>query len=135
MNNDKRVNDVLNTGDDTWKLVAADPSSKRYAVDDVIENWVGFGDTSDVFRVFTDENGQLVFSGNNEDTMDALASKEITLSLVDVNGKKVSLVFDKVSGSYTSKNILRADAEYFLTVKSAKPKSQNTDFQIAIDLK
>ena len=132
--------DGFNVNDNTVKQVRDDVDAVLTAVEkggaaQVISDWVGYGDETDVFKVMTDANGQLVFNGDNADTSAALKSKEITLQLADYNGKSVALTFDKESGAYASKSILMADTEYYLTVKSAKPKNQNTDFQIAIGLK
>ena len=82
----------------------------------------------------TDSNGQLIFSANTGETAEALTSKEITLTLVDINGKSVALTFDKENGSYTSKSMLMADSEYYLTVKSAKPKERNTEYSIVVSI-
>ena len=88
-----------------------------------------------MFKVSTDENGQLIFSGNNGSTDAALISQEIKLALVDVNGQAVSLTFDETTGSYTTNVNLMADTEYYLSVTSSKPKEKNTDYSIAIDKK
>ena len=98
----------------------------------IITDWVGLGDTVDVFKVITDKNGQLVFSGNDEDTIAALVSKEIKLALVDANGKTIKLTFDQADGDYSTNVNLMADAEYFLSVTSSKPKESSTDYKIAI---
>ena len=138
-NNEKRVG--FSNADDTWKQVAGDIDSVAYGDYDTIQNWVGFGDAVDVFKIRLDEieadigynNGRVKFSGAN-DTKDALIDKEIKLSLVDANGKSVALTFDKESGSYTSKNILMAGVDYYLTVKNSNAKKQNIDYDIDISL-
>ena len=133
-NNDLR--EGFSNDDDTWKLVAGDASAKVYGNNDSIENWVGFGDNVDVFKVRTDSNGQLVFAANgDEDTAAALINREITLALADGSGRNVSLAFDKSTGAYTSNIILMADAEYYLTVRSSNPNNRNNDFNISVKLK
>ena len=134
----------FNTGDNTWKQVAANVNAVLYQTDtvdlngnpidndNVITDWVGFGDTVDVFKVKTDENGQLIF---RDATGSALEDQDVKLALVDVNGKAISLTFDKNTGEYTTKVNLMADAEYYLSVTSSKPKEKNTDYSIAIDKK
>ena len=130
---------LLNNADDTWKLVAGDINSASYGDADTITDWVGFGDAADVFKIRLDEiengvgNGQVVFSGI-DDTADALIDKELSLSLVDANGKSVALTFDKVTGNYTSKEILMAGVDYYLTVKNSNEKKQNIDYSIDINL-
>ena len=130
VNNSARAG--FSNADDTWKLVAADSGAVRYGAGDEISNWVGFGDAVDCFKVYTDKNAQLTFGGNDAGTMSALTSKEITLALFDENGKAVACDFDKTTGLYTSKTILMADREYYLSVTSAKPAEKNTDYGIAI---
>ncbi len=147
-NNEKRKLDdgtttgksVFNNADDTWKQVAGNIDSVAYGAGDTVSDWVGFGDSVDVFKIRLDDfvdnyddNGRLVFSGSG-DTQDALIDKEIKLTLVDANGKSVALTFDKESGNYTSKNVLTAGVDYFLTVKNSNEKKQNIDYNIDINL-
>ena len=139
-NNEKRVG--FSNENDTWKQVAGDIDSVAfYPSGNNINDWVGFGDAVDVFKIRLediadryDDNSQVVFRGSNEDTANALIDKEIKLSLVDANGKSVALTFDKESGRYTSKNILMAGADYYLTVKNSNAKKQNIDYDIDISL-
>ena len=137
--NEKRKG--FSTEDNTWKQVAGDIDAVTYNTAKNIEDWVGFGDAVDVFKIRLEDidekigsnNGQVVFKGIGA-TADALIDKEIKLSLVDANGRSVALTFDKESGSYTSKNILMAGADYYLTVKNSNEKKQNIDYQIDINL-
>ena len=124
----------FNTNDNTWKQAAANIYDVA-EVGDVITDWVGFGDAVDVFKVRTDSNGQLFFDGNDDATANALVSRAITLGLADSAGKAVKLTYDKEAGSYLSNNILMADADYYLEVKSANPNKQNTAYQIAVGLR
>ncbi|MBR7130593.1 MAG: fibronectin type III domain-containing protein [Lentisphaeria bacterium] len=128
--NDAR--DGFSNADDTWKAVAGNSNAQEYLPDQIIRDWVGFGDAVDVFKIDNLNNGILSFSAHNVETADALTGKDITLSLMDINGKTVALTFDKETGVYNSKNVLLADSEYYLMVKSASPKSENTDYQIKI---
>ncbi len=121
----------FSNADDTWKLVANDVDAHRYAETETIENWVGFGDAVDVFKIRTDENGLLTFGGCYADTIEVLRNKEITLTLADVNGKSVALTFDASNGMYTSKNILLANTDYYLQVKAADAKTGSVDYQIS----
>ena len=137
-NNEKLVG--FSNENDTWKQVAGDIDSVAFGDNDTIKDWVGFGDAVDVFKIRLndnadryDDNRQVVFSGIGT-TANALIDKEIKLSLVDANGKSVALTFDKESGSYTSKNILMAGADYYLTVKNSNAKKQNIDYDIDISL-
>ncbi len=138
-NNSVRVNSegksTFSSVDDTWKLVANDTAAVRYSNNELIENWVGFGDAVDVFKIRTDENGVLVFQGSNEATIEALLDKDITLTLADVNGKSVALTFDAALGEYVSKNILLADTNYYLQIKSADSKTGDTAFAITFNCK
>lgn len=99
-------------------------------------NWVGFGDATDVFELKFDKNGIVSFDWNDSAAYgeDALLSKEITLTLVDASGKSVALAFDKENGIYSSKNILMADVEYYLSIKNNKPAQNNIDYSIDITL-
>ena len=144
-NNEERVNGngdkVFNNNDDTWKQVAGNIDSVAYGAGDSITDWVGFGDSVDVFKIRLediadsyDDNGRLVFSGAGDDTKDALIDKDIKLSLVDANGKSIALTFDAESGNYVSKNVLTAGVDYFLSVKNSNEKKQNIDYNIDINL-
>ena len=140
-NNDRKNaagENLFNNKDDSWKTL--DSNAFNYwniddagttEVENVINDWVGFGDTVDVFKVSLKENGKVIFSGNGTTDEDLIA-KNLTLSLVDGQGKAVSLVFDKTTGEYTSKNNLIAGTEYFLSVKNTKPSQMNISYSIAI---
>ncbi|MBO5924448.1 MAG: hypothetical protein J6Q81_08035, partial [Lentisphaeria bacterium] len=139
-NNENRQG--FNNEDDTWKQVAGDIDSVAYGsgFNTRITDWVGFGDSIDVFKIRLediadsyDDNGRLVFSGFG-DTKDALIDKDIKLSLVDANGKAVALTFDAESGNYISKNILTAGVDYFLSVKNSNTKKHSIDYNIDINL-
>lgn len=121
----------FSNADDTWKLVANDVDAHRYAETEAIKNWVGFGDAVDVFKLRTADNGVLLFTGDNEATIEALIDKEITLTLTDVNGKSVALTFDAIDGAYVSKNILLANTDYYLQIKAADAKTGSVDYQIS----
>ena len=104
---------------------------------DVITDWVGFGDATDVFKVVLDENGsadnhQIAFAASNEETLFALQNNIIEMTLVDNNGKKVALTFDKENGCYISKNLLMAGVDYYLQVKNKSPKTSNVDYGINV---
>ena len=133
VNNSSRVN--FSNDDDTWKQVAAEVEDNTFGVG-TLSNWVGFGDAVDVFELKFDQNGVVTFDWNDGAAYgdDALFSKEITLTLVDANGKSVALTFDKVNGSYTSNNVLMADVEYYLSVKHNKPAQSNIDYKIDVTL-
>jgi hypothetical protein len=139
-NNNKRPNGVFSNADDTWKQVANNVNAEVYNNKEnaTISDWVGFGDATDVFALQFSKNGVVTFdwtdSKNPVYGQDALLSKELTLTLVDANGKSVGLTFDKVEGTYTTKTVLLADADYYLTVKNAKPNQNNIDYQIDIKL-
>ena len=124
----------VNNNDDTWQKVAANVDARLYEAENsnIIGDWVGFGDAVDVFKVMTGDNGQLVFAGNNDDTEEALSKREITLSLVDANGRAVSLSFNSTDGKYTTATTLMADSEYYLAVNSTQPNTKNTAYSIAI---
>ena len=139
-NNENRQG--FNNEDDTWKQVAGDIDSVAYGsgFNTRITDWVGFGDSIDVFKIRLediadsyDDTGRLVFSGFG-DTKDALIDKDIKLSLVDANGKAVALTFDAESGNYISKNILSAGVDYFLSVKNSNNKKHSIDYNIDINL-
>ena len=122
----------VSKADDSWKLVAADTDAAEFKPNDTIINWVGTGDANDVFKINLDENGQISLDGYDTATEGALISKEITLALMDSNGKNIALTFDKASGVYESSIVLMADVDYYLNVKSSKPSAAGTAFQIAI---
>jgi len=127
----------VNNSDDTWQKVAANVNATLYRADagTNIEDWVGFGDAVDVFKVMTDSNGQLVFGGNNDVTDEALSKREITLSLVDANGNWVSLNFNSENGEYTTATTLMADSEYYLAINSTQPYAKNNTYSITVNKK
>jgi len=129
-------NNTDNT-DDAWKQVAGKVDVTSYDTGDVITDWVGFGDATDVFKVVLDENGsadnhQIAFAASNEETLFALQNNIIEMTLVDNNGKKVALTFDKENGCYISKNLLMAGVDYYLQVKNKSPKTSNVDYGINV---
>jgi hypothetical protein len=134
-NNNNRANDVFSNADDNWKAVAGQITNEICEVGkdaaSTLSNWVGFGDSVDVFELKFSENGVVSLDWNGDD---ALLNKEIALTLMDANGKSVALTFDKVNGIYTSKNILMADSEYYLSVTNKKSNQNNIDYTIDITL-
>ena len=118
--------------DNKWKDVAADVDADKYGVGDDIENWVGLVDTNDLFKIRLDENGQISFNWADDPSDNALKNKEISLSLVDSNGKSIALAFDKTDGSYDTKVMLMAGVDYFLNVKSNKPSKTSTEYKLGI---
>lgn len=133
--NNNRAGNVFSNEDDTWQKVAAKVEDNTFGVG-TLSNWVGFGDAVDVFELKFDQNGVVNFDWNDSAAYgdDALFSKEITLTLVDANGKSVALTFDKVNGSYNSNTVLMADVEYYLSVKHNKPDQSNIDYKIDVTL-
>ncbi|MBO5899574.1 MAG: hypothetical protein J6Q80_02480, partial [Lentisphaeria bacterium] len=123
---------LVSNADDSWSLIAGDVNASASGFGDTIANWVGKGDVTDVFKINLDENGQIALDGFDAATDDALKAKEITLTLMDSNGKNIALTFDKASGVYESSIVLMADVDYYLNVKSAKPSEAGTAFNIAI---
>ena len=139
--NNSRVDDnnhsLFNNSDDTWKQVSTSDDVPLFDTEHSIEDWVGFGDVTDVFKINLadeefDDNHVVTFEGKDAETVSALKSKAITLALVDENGKSVALTFDSNTGNYTSKITLMADTEYYLTVKNAKAKDTNIAYNIGI---
>jgi hypothetical protein len=69
--------------------------------------------------------------GQDDATIEALIDKEITLTLVDFNGKAVALDFEEDIAVYESKNILLANTDYYLQIKAADAKTGSVDYQIS----
>lgn len=120
--------------DDTWKKAKENQS---FACGDVINDWVGYGDTKDFFKIELTENGKLRFSAAEDpqtfydtETLDALYNKEIKISCVNEKGKTVALQYDGFD--YTSKKELSAGT-YYVCVKSANAKKYWTEYNIAIE--
>ena len=130
----------VNNSDDSWQKVAANVNATLYRADagngmNIISDWVGFGDSVDVFKVMTDTNGQLVFAGSNDATDEALSKREITLSLVDANGNWINLNFNGENGEYTTATTLMADSEYYLAINSTQSYAKNNTYSIAVNKK
>ena len=140
-NNDK---EGFKNDDNDWKTVLADVDATRYVIEKtndieedkktIISDWVGLGDTNDVFKIRLDENGQISFLGNDDNTISALKNKEIAISLVDSAGKSVTLTLDKTDNSYDSNVILMANVDYFLNVKSVNPGKADTEYNFGITI-
>ena len=120
--------------DDTWKKAKENQS---FACGDVINDWVGYGDATDFFKIELTENGKLRFSAAEDpqtfydtETLDALYNKEIKISCVNEKGKTVALQYDGFD--YTSKKELSAGT-YYVCVKSANAKKYWTEYNIAIE--
>ena len=130
------VTNYFDNTDDSYKQLVSRTDVKRHDITEektVIHDWVGFGDAVDVFKMRMDEIGTLCFDGVNAETGNAISSKEIALTLYDANGKSVALVFDQANGMDYSKNILLANTDYYLQIKSADAKNNDTEYQIAIN--
>ena len=101
-----------------------------------MSDWVGLGDAVDVFELNFEQNGVVSFEWNDsaEFGKDALASGDISLALVNANGEKVALAFDKGTGIYSTTTVLMADADYYLSVQNKKPSQNSIDYKIDISL-
>ena len=121
----------FSNNDDTWQLTAADVEAETYGLGGAVESYLGYGDAADVLKIKISENGVVTFDAEAE-TLKALQAKQLSLALYDANGKSVALAFDAESGEYTTKTILMADVEYYLSVKNNKSSQLEMDFSIAI---
>ena len=121
----------FSNADDTWKQVMNNIDAEDYDRGDTISSWVGMGDASDVFKINLDKNGVVEFTCDDE-TKQAIAGKEISVTLLDSNGKSVALTYDNTTGTFKSNTVLGSDVDYYLNVKNNNTAKYSTNFGITV---
>ena len=104
-----------------------------------VTDWVGFGDSRDVFKVTLEENNvqpdqRLAFVAENDETMSAFKDNAIKLSLVDEDGNTIDLAFDSDNNRFIcdTETMLTA-GDYYLTVSTDdQSKYSNIDYSFKI---
>lgn len=115
---------MSDNSDDTWKLAA-----EKDAVDSV-NNWVGFGDAADFFKINVAENGKVSFDCSDNNTLSAINDKELKITCLNSKGKSVALIFE--NDSFVSAKELAAGT-YYIGIQCANVKKYNTEYNIVID--
>ena len=121
---------ILPKGDntnDTWKVAA---QLDAHTSGEKLSGWVGFGDKADFFKIEVAENGSLTLN-LDETTAEAVAGKELTLSLCDEKGRSIS--FAPVDAdTFVSGKTLAPGSLYYLGVSCTNPNKYDTSYSIAI---
>ena len=113
---------------DTWKAVASNDAA---AIGDVLNGWVGFGDTADFYKFEVAEAGKLSLTFD-EETEAAVKAKQLKLSCLDAKGKAVSLAAFK-DGSVASSKALAA-GEYYLGITCANVQKYDTSYNVSLGM-
>ncbi|MBO4512817.1 MAG: AIDA repeat-containing protein [Victivallales bacterium] len=113
---------------DTWKAVASNDAA---AIGDVLNGWVGFGDTADFYKFEVAEAGKLSLTFD-EETEAAVKAKQLKLSCLDAKGKAVSLAAFK-DGSVASSKALAA-GEYYLGITCTNVQKYDTSYNVSLGM-
>ena len=131
--------DGFSNEDDNWQKVAGNIDSLSYGHGDSIEDWVGFGDSVDVFKIRLDDlenvdndNSKVRITTTDTATIEALNNWELSLSLVDANGWYVGLNYIG-DGVFETDRILSSDTDYYLSVNNNASWQKNIDYDFDIE--
>ena len=131
--------DGFSNEDDNWQKVAGNIDSLSYGHGDSIEDWVGFGDSVDVFKIRLDDlenvdndNSKVRLTTTDPATIEALNNWELSLSLVDANGWYVGLNYIG-DGVFETDRILSSDTDYYLSVNNNASWQKNIDYDFDIE--
>ncbi len=131
--------DGFSNEDDNWQKVAGNIDSLSYGHGDSIEDWVGFGDSVDVFKIRLDDlenvdndNSKVRITTADTATIEALNNWELSLSLVDANGWYVGLNYIG-DGVFETDRILSSDTDYYLSVNNNASWQKNIDYDFEIE--
>ena len=130
----------FNNEDDSWQKVAGNIDSLTFDANDTISDWVGFGDSVDVFKIRlgdidadVNSNSRVKITTSDEKTKAALDNWELGLSLVDANGWYVGLNYVG-DGVFETDRVLSADTDYYLSVNNYASWQKNIDYKFDIEL-
>ena len=113
---------------DTWKAAALQDA---VALDDVLEGWVGFGDTADFYKFEVAEAGKLSIV-LDDTTSAALSAKQVKFSCLDSKGKNVALAAFKGDTLDSSKAL--AAGEYYIGISCANAQKFNTSYNVSLGI-
>ncbi len=130
----------FNNEDDSWQKVAGNIDSLTFDANDTISDWVGFGDSVDVFKIRlgdidadVNSNSRVKIVTSDDETKAALDNWELGLSLVDANGWYVGLNYVG-DGVFETDRVLSADTDYYLSVNNYASWQKNIDYKFDIEL-
>ena len=115
---------------DTWQ--AAQEQAAKLPGED-ITGWVGYGDAADFIKFELEGSGKIELT-LDDDTANALASKQIKLTCLDSKGKSVAIAVDKNDPCTLSSKKEVGTGTYYLGVSCANVKKYDTTYSITTRL-
>ncbi|MCQ2378406.1 MAG: fibronectin type III domain-containing protein [Victivallaceae bacterium] len=105
--------------DDTWQKAAANQDSHEISKGSSlgINDWVGFGNASDFWKIDLAKNGKLQIDFDDKSTWSAYKNKHIDLKLLDGNGNALELSLNSAN-QVVSKKSLSSNGNYYLGIGS-----------------